>query len=359
MLPGPLSTDEENVVALTPQHIRNKLFTSVRFRQGYDEDEVDAFLDEVEGELTRLLAEIEQLKAGLGPVTDPQLAAVRADADARLQRMLDESRQQHEHEIASLRAEHAQQLAAAAGTVGGDVDAPPPAGSAEVEALQREADARVARSNEQARVAQAQVQELTLRLEHAQQQAEAATRRAQAAGSEIARLNAGEGGGEGPVPEPTSGQLVATHATEDALRRTLVLAQRTADEAIAEARAEAQRIVTEAHRHAADTISRVEVEHSAIVQRRTAEQQQLMGKLDELRSFERDYRSRLRAYLHLQLRDLEAGAPEPPRSQVATAPRQALAGGPPQPEADAPAAAPPPLRPPPLYGDRGPEGGDG
>lgn len=40
---------------LTPEDVRNKQFTTVRLREGYDEDEVDAFLDEVEAELTRLL----------------------------------------------------------------------------------------------------------------------------------------------------------------------------------------------------------------------------------------------------------------------------------------------------------------
>ena len=38
---------------LTPEDVRNKQFTTVRLREGYDEDEVDAFLDEVEAELTR------------------------------------------------------------------------------------------------------------------------------------------------------------------------------------------------------------------------------------------------------------------------------------------------------------------
>ena len=32
---------------LTPEDVSNKRFTSTRFRPGYDEDEVDAFLDEV------------------------------------------------------------------------------------------------------------------------------------------------------------------------------------------------------------------------------------------------------------------------------------------------------------------------
>ena len=33
---------------LTPEDVRNKQFRTVRLREGYDEDEVDAFLDEVE-----------------------------------------------------------------------------------------------------------------------------------------------------------------------------------------------------------------------------------------------------------------------------------------------------------------------
>ena len=35
-------------MALTPEEVRNKQFTTVRLREGYDEDEVDAFLDEIE-----------------------------------------------------------------------------------------------------------------------------------------------------------------------------------------------------------------------------------------------------------------------------------------------------------------------
>src|SRR5437764_12329357 len=48
---------------LTPEDVQNKRFTTTRFRPGYDEDEVDAFLDEVETELTRLLQENKTLAA--------------------------------------------------------------------------------------------------------------------------------------------------------------------------------------------------------------------------------------------------------------------------------------------------------
>ena len=51
---------------LTPADVRNKQFSTTRLRPGYDEEEVDAFLDEVEAELDRLIQENEELRAKLG-----------------------------------------------------------------------------------------------------------------------------------------------------------------------------------------------------------------------------------------------------------------------------------------------------
>src|SRR2546428_9167695 len=48
---------------LTPEDVQQKRFTTTRFRPGYDEDEVDAFLDEVESELTRLVQENSSLRS--------------------------------------------------------------------------------------------------------------------------------------------------------------------------------------------------------------------------------------------------------------------------------------------------------
>lgn len=50
---------------LTPQDVGNKRFTPVRLREGYDMGEVDQFLDEVEAELERLIAESDDLRAKL------------------------------------------------------------------------------------------------------------------------------------------------------------------------------------------------------------------------------------------------------------------------------------------------------
>src|ERR1022692_4232817 len=46
---------------LTPADVREKQFSTTRLRLGYDEGEVDAFLDEVEAGLSRLILENEAL----------------------------------------------------------------------------------------------------------------------------------------------------------------------------------------------------------------------------------------------------------------------------------------------------------
>jgi DivIVA domain-containing protein len=52
-------------MALTPEDVVNKRFQSTKFREGYDQDEVDDFLDEVVVELRRLTQENEELRAAL------------------------------------------------------------------------------------------------------------------------------------------------------------------------------------------------------------------------------------------------------------------------------------------------------
>ncbi|MET0956770.1 MAG: DivIVA domain-containing protein [Cryobacterium sp.] len=64
-------------MALTPEDVVNKRFQSTKFREGYDQDEVDDFLDEVVVELRRLTQENEDLKARLsgGETAAPVAAA--------------------------------------------------------------------------------------------------------------------------------------------------------------------------------------------------------------------------------------------------------------------------------------------
>ncbi|MGV1035200.1 MAG: DivIVA domain-containing protein [Microbacteriaceae bacterium] len=66
-------------MALSPDDVVNKRFQTTKFRDGYDQDQVDDFLDEVVVELRRLNKENEDLRAQMGsetPIAAPVAAAV-------------------------------------------------------------------------------------------------------------------------------------------------------------------------------------------------------------------------------------------------------------------------------------------
>jgi len=139
-----------------------------------------------------------------------------------------------------------------------------------------------------------------------------------------------------PPPQP-----VASEA-EEMLRRTLLLAQRTADETVAAAQQEAQRMTEESRAQAAATIQAAQNQAAQSIGDLERRRQALEQHIEGLRAFEREYRTRLRAYLESQLHELEgrannapadepASPPPPPAVPAATAPVMA---------APAPVAAP-------------------
>src|SRR5689334_15757163 len=89
---------------LTPADVHNVAFKKPPIgKRGYDEEEVDAFLDEVERELARLIEENNELRAQLerggggrapaGPGADPRLAAELADLKTQFERVQREKSQ--------------------------------------------------------------------------------------------------------------------------------------------------------------------------------------------------------------------------------------------------------------------------
>ena len=80
-------------MALTPEDVVNKRFQPTKFREGYDQDEVDDFLDEIVVELRRLNQENDELRkklaesgsavpassAAAAPVVEKVPAPVKAD----------------------------------------------------------------------------------------------------------------------------------------------------------------------------------------------------------------------------------------------------------------------------------------
>ncbi len=150
-------------------------------------------------------------------------------------------------------------------------------------------------------------------LEDAQQQATAMEARARAAVARLQELTAAE---QAPVPADQSNVRVGADEAET-ISRTLLLAQRTADSAVSEAQAEADRIRDEARREAESTIdstremsarlmeeARTEARRTTEVERIAAENEVqslvarrefLVGDVDQLERFLVDQRERLRA----------------------------------------------------------------
>ncbi len=207
---------------LTPQEVASKVFGPTRMRRGYDENEVDAFLDAVEAELTRLNAENERLRAEL--------------------------------KLAGRAVPEADSVEDPAPAAADTVATPPPAPVAEPV------------------VAAA------------------------------------------PEPAPAPSEPVEQQVT-----RMLVLAQQTADAAISEAqsdadrtrgaaRIEAERVLAEARARAAEEIG--------IMERSKAS---LETQVEQLQTFEREYRQRLRAYLSMQLSELDGASIAPPAVEMSKA----------------------------------------
>ncbi|MFI6319178.1 DivIVA domain-containing protein [Nonomuraea sp. NPDC050556] len=226
---------------LTPADVRNKQFSTTRLRPGYDEEEVDAFLDEVEAELDRLIQENEELRAKLAEC---------------------------------LR-----------GKVPGGMSMP---------------------------MASAPVQE--------QPKPEM-----MAPPPQPEPMRAPE-----PQQVPVAMSMPPAEDNMDTAARVLALAQQTADQAIADARREADETVTRARREADDILTKARRQAEQVIgdARARAEtlerdaqerHRQAMGslvqtrdelerKVEELRSFEREYRSRLKLYLENQLAELNVSA---------------------------------------------------
>jgi DivIVA domain-containing protein len=74
-------------MALTPEDVRNKQFSTVRMKEGYNEDEVDAFLDEVEAEVARLGDELAIAREQLAAAAPVPEAAGTSAAAARILEM--------------------------------------------------------------------------------------------------------------------------------------------------------------------------------------------------------------------------------------------------------------------------------
>ena len=224
-------------MALTPEEVVNKRFQPTKFREGYDQDEVDDFLDEVVNELRRLTTENDELRQKLTAC---------------------------ERRVGEL---------SRAGAKTGEQPVVPAEQTTPVEVVEPEPEPEPEPVPEPAPMVPA------------------------AAGPLAAAATAG-----GQSPEAATGMLALAQKLHDEHVRS---GEQQRDKLIAEAREHSRRLVSEAEEKQRQTLGSLEQERSL-----------LERKIDELRSFERDYRARLKSYLEGQLRDLETkGSVVPARGQ--------------------------------------------
>jgi DivIVA domain-containing protein len=219
---------------LTPADVHNVAFKKPPIgKRGFDEEEVDAFLDEVEQELARLIEENNELRAQL-------------------------------ERGGGGRAE--------------------PSGDPWLDA---------------------QLNEVRSQLDRAQRDRAAAEQTARAVQAELERAHA-----QGGPPAGGDGEQQAV--------RVLMMAQRTADDHVGDARREAEGLLSDARSRAAQLTGDARAEADALERDARQRHQEAMGGLDakrtaalrhieELQQFERQYRTRLTAYLESQLRDHGGG----------------------------------------------------
>lgn len=117
-------------------------------------------------------------------------------------------------------------------------------------------------------------------------------------------------------------RLAAASETETTLKRTLVTAQRAAEQSLEEAKERSSELIDDARREAASIVeqARLEAEELRVeaLQAARAEEaeirrrrQALEGHIEALRIFEREYRARLRGHLEEQLRLLDEVSTRP------------------------------------------------
>jgi DivIVA domain-containing protein len=236
---------------LTPADVRNKQFSTTRLRPGYDEEEVDAFLDEVEAELDRLIQENEELRAKLAEVLRGGRSAVPALSSP----LSDPKPEMMEPE--RFTPERREPLPVMLG-------APLPVLSLGQE--RRPEPVMTATPG-------ASVDSITRMLSLAQQTADQAVA--------DARREAGE---------------------------TLSQARREASDILSKARHQAEQITSDARARSENLDRDAQERHRQALGSLIQQREELERRVDDLRIFEREYRRRLTDYLEGQLRDLDSPA---------------------------------------------------
>ncbi|TSI13613.1 DivIVA domain-containing protein [Brevibacterium aurantiacum] len=255
-------------MALTPEDVVNKRFQHVKFRDGYDQDEVDDFLDEVVVEIRRLYQENDELRQKLSTAEQrvKELDAGGASAAAPAQ---------------DIDATQAMPAAVPAPSSRNNADAPKQG--------QTPAAPAVPEKTEQSSAPAVREASPASQTPPANQSAPAANGAAPAAAGTAAGLGIGSSLGNG---DGDAHGLIA-------------LAQRVHDEHVAEGERRRDELIRSAETEAKDIVGKAETKRDETLSTLETQKSTLERSIDQLSNFERQYRTRLKSYLNDQLRDLE------------------------------------------------------
>jgi len=256
---------------LTPADVHNVAFSKPPIgKRGYNEDEVDAFLDLVETELAKLIEENTELRDQVNAL-DQQLGNAQSDlSDARAQASRPPQQRQHP-------ADEPRQTVTMAAVQQPPVQAPPQVPTAAM----LDPNGMGGDHHVQAAKVLGLAQEMADRLT-----AEAKT----------------EADGMLGDARTRSEQLLSEARTKaDGLVNE---ARVRAETMLNDARTRAETMERQSREKAAALVGEAERKHSEIMGSIQREKSVLDKKIDELRTFEREYRTRLKTYLESQLRDL-------------------------------------------------------
>lgn len=255
---------------LTPADVHNVAFSKPPIgKRGYNEDEVDAFLDLVENELTRLIEENADLRQRVSEL-DQEVASGRSNAGAQPTQAIP---------LYEPEPEPAPQPV---------YEAPPPAPAQPAAPVGEEHHLKAARV-----------------LSLAQDTADRLTGTAKAESDKLladARAQA---------------DAMVSDARQTA-ETTVAEARQRADTMLADAQSRSESQLRQAQEKADALQSDAERKHSEIMGTINQQRTVLEGRLEQLRTFEREYRTRLKTYLESQLEELgQRGSAAPVDSSAA------------------------------------------
>jgi DivIVA domain-containing protein len=274
---------------LTPADVHNVAFKKPPIgKRGYDEEEVDAFLDLIEVELAKLIEENSQMRAGIAPPAPVEPSDGGSEQDAAAIQSL----QQHNSALAEQIAALESQISASRDELEGARQAVA-AAQQEAAHARDEAAAAAARqpTNEVAEAPAATAEPAAPQVDHSQ------AVKVLALAQQTADQHLAEAANEAQrtVGEARTAAEQLTAETKAATEAQIAEAQQRADQLDRESKAAANNTIQEAEQRRVGIVTQLEQQRDALEQR-----------LEELRTFEREYRTRLKSYLESQLRDLDA-----------------------------------------------------